>query len=553
MSASRRELFFLAIGSAVLFGLGLGARDLWNPNEPIYGEAVREMAERGEWFVPYVNGVVFAEKPILFYWLALLASKLLGGVSELSLRLPSFFAGIATVLGTYVLARPYAGRARALVSAVFCATLFGVFWNARFVQMDILVTAGTLWVVIAVTRVVDHQRARLPGWILAGAIAGCGFAAKGPVAWICPGLALFGYLVATRRLREIVRWEVLAAAAACLAVASPWYLLLLKQGRADVVVEALFRQNVERFVNPWDHEAPFWYYLQYFWVDMAPWAFLVPLAVRLERKSVGERRLALLSWVWIATIVLFFSLSGSKRSPYILPIAPAVALLAGEVALSFVGGRLDLKRKAWLLGILAAICGGFVVGGAVILVGALLRFHDAGAIPVAFLGLVAFVAGVFLAFDLLRPWRRVAAPLSLAVATVAVYLAAGGMTLPALDAYKSARPLCEQAVRLVRPGDDVVSYAFWKWRAEYSYYLGRPITNLTDPEALREAWGGSRRIVLFVEGARLESARQVIGDAAPALTGLVGRGSIYVFTNRPPSAAGQDEPAARAISTVGTR
>ena len=48
MDASRRELALLAIGSAVLFGLGLGARDLWNPNEPIYGEAVREMAERGE-------------------------------------------------------------------------------------------------------------------------------------------------------------------------------------------------------------------------------------------------------------------------------------------------------------------------------------------------------------------------------------------------------------------------------------------------------------------------------------------------------------------------
>ena len=66
MSAPRRELLLLAVGSVVLFGLRIGARDLWNPNEPIYGEAVREMAQRGEWLLPYVNGVVFAEKPILF-------------------------------------------------------------------------------------------------------------------------------------------------------------------------------------------------------------------------------------------------------------------------------------------------------------------------------------------------------------------------------------------------------------------------------------------------------------------------------------------------------
>jgi len=532
VSTSRRDLLLLALGCTVLFGLRLGARDLWNPNEPIYGEAVREMAQRGEWLVPYVNGVAFAEKPILFYWLALLASKLVGGVSEFSLRLPSFLAGIATVLGTCVLARPYAGRARALLSAVFCATLFGVFWNARFVQMDILVTAGTLWVVIAVTRVVDHGEARLPGWILAGVLAGLGFAAKGPVAWICPGLALVAYLVATRRLREIARWEVLAGAATCLVVASPWYLLLLKQGRTDILVEALFRQNFQRFVNPWDHEGPWWYYLQYFWVDMAPWAFLVPLAVRLERKEDGERRLAKLSWLWIAAIVLFFSFSKSKRSPYILPIAPAVALLAGEVALSFVTGRLGLKRRAWFLGIAAALCGAFVAGGAAILVGALLRFHDPGAIPVAFLGATAFVAGAFVAVDLLRPRTRISAPFSLAVATVVVYLAAGGVTLPALDAYKSARPLCEQVGRLVRPDDEVVSYAFWNWRAEYRYYLGRPITNLAGIEPLTEAWNGPRRVVLLVEAERLDDARRVIGDAAPAVEGRVGRGSIYVFTNR---------------------
>ncbi len=552
MKASRRELVSLAIGSAVLFGLRIGARDLWNPNEPIYGEAVREMAERGEWLLPYVNGIVFAEKPILFFWLALLTSKLLGGVSEFSLRLPSLVAGIAMVLGTYVLARPYAGRARAVASAVCCATLFGVFWNARFVQMDILVAAETLWVVIAVTRVLDCGGARLPGWLLAGAIAGIGFAAKGPVAWICPGLILGSYLVATRRLRELARWETFAGAALCLAVASPWYLLLLKQGRADVVVEALFRQNVERFVNPWDHQAPVWYYFQYFWIDMAPWAFLVPLAVSLPRKDMGERRLALLSWLWIATIVVFFSLSRSKRSPYILPVAPAVALLAGEVAVAFLAGSLERQRRTWLIGIVAALSGVFVLGGGAILAGSLARWNEPAALPVAFLGLTALCGGAFAAFDCLRRRTRLAAPISLAVATVAIYLAAGGVTLPALDAYKSARPVCEQVARIAKPGDEVVSYFYWKWRAEYSYYLGRPIANLTDPEALREAWNGPRNIVLWVEAARLESARQAIGDAVPVVTGRVGQGMIYVFTNRRSSTSTQDEPASRSISTAGT-
>lgn len=532
MTASRRELVLLAIASAVLFGLRLGARDLWNPNEPIYGEAVREMVERGTWLVPYVNGVPFAEKPILFYWLALVSSKIFGGVSELSLRVPSFLAGIATVLGSYVLAKPYAGRARAVASAVVCGTLFGVFWNARVVQMDILVTAATLWVVIAVTRVVDHGGARLPGYLLAGAIAGCGFAAKGPVAWICPGLVLFAYLGATKRLFQIARWEVAAGVLAAIVVASPWYVLLVAQGRTEVVLEGLFRQNFQRFVNPWDHQAPWWYYLEYFWVDMAPWALFVPLAAKLPRRTEGERRLALLSWLWIATIVAFFSFSRSKRSPYVLPIAPAVALLAGEVALAFLASRLGPARRKWFLAIAAGLGGVFVVAGAVIVVGAPVRLAGETALPVAFLGLVALLAGAFVVFDILRRRTRDAAPLSLAVATAAVYLAAAGVTLPALNVFKSARPVCEAVGRIVRPNDDVASYAFWSWRAEYRYYLGRPITNLAGPEPLRQAWNGSRRVVLFVEPARLDSARQVIGDAVPVIAAAVGGSSIYVFTNR---------------------
>jgi len=123
-------------------------------------------------------------------------------------------------------------------------------------------------------------------------------------------------------------------------------------------------------------------------------------------------------------------------------------------------------------------------------------------------------------------------PFSLAVAVVAVYLAAAGVGLPALDEYKSVRPVCARVTGLLRPGDDVASYEFWDWRAEYRYYLGRPITNLAGPEALRAAWYGPRRLVLFVEPSRLERVRQVIGDTSPAVVNAKGARPIYVFTNR---------------------
>jgi hypothetical protein len=113
-----------------------------------------------------------------------------------------------------------------------------------------------------------------------------------------------------------------------------------------------------------------------------------------------------------------------------------------------------------------------------------------------------------------------------------LYLTASGVTLPALNAIKSARPVCEEVRQILRPDDLVASYAFWNWRAEYRYYLGLPIENLFAVDALRAVWTGPRRVVLFVEDERLADARAVLGDAVPAIAEKVGGRSIYVFTSR---------------------
>ena len=533
MRAVSRDIIVLSILTAILYGIGLGARDLWNPNEPIYGEAVREMSLRGTWLVPYVNGMVFGEKPILYYWMALAVSKASGGISELTLRLPVAVAGLLTVLGTYLLVFPYAGRRRAIASAVVGATIYGLWWNARFVQMDILVTATTLGVILAVTRVVDHGASRWGGWAAAGAFAGVGFLAKGPVAWICPGLVLVAYLVWTRRWRELLRVEMLGGAAVALLVAAPWYLALWAQGRSDVLHEVLIRQNFSRFSNPWDHAQPFWYYLEYFWIDLAPWAFFVPIAWKLPRRDEQDRRLSILAALWIGASVLFFSLSRSKRSPYVLPIAPAAAILAAEVAVAYAEDRLSRGRRLGFLGIARTLAVLLLLVGAGI--GLYTVFHHPQLASAARpLSAAAGAGGVTLAATLvLRKLRRgIAVPAAIASGFALFYAAAAASVLPALDTVKSARPFCGEVARRVLPGDDLASFEFWAWRAEYAYYLGRPLRRISGQAALREAWNGPGRLLLVVEEDRVESARAVIGDDDPAYVRRVGGHASYLFVNR---------------------
>jgi 4-amino-4-deoxy-L-arabinose transferase-like glycosyltransferase len=69
--------------------------DFWAPVEPRYAEIARVMFAKGEWIVPTVNGDLYTDKPILYFWLVLLASQIGGAVNEWTVRLPAALGGVA--------------------------------------------------------------------------------------------------------------------------------------------------------------------------------------------------------------------------------------------------------------------------------------------------------------------------------------------------------------------------------------------------------------------------------------------------------------------------
>ena len=101
--------YFLALIGAVLYLTALGSRDFWAPVEPRYAEIARVMFIKDEWIVPTVNGDLYTDKPILFFWLVLIFSKLAGSVNEWTLRLPAALGALGTVLTTYKLGKDFFG------------------------------------------------------------------------------------------------------------------------------------------------------------------------------------------------------------------------------------------------------------------------------------------------------------------------------------------------------------------------------------------------------------------------------------------------------------
>ncbi len=58
----------LILGCIYLFMWGAGSYDLWDPWEPKYGQAMREMMARDDFITPYYEGRIRWTKPILIYW-----------------------------------------------------------------------------------------------------------------------------------------------------------------------------------------------------------------------------------------------------------------------------------------------------------------------------------------------------------------------------------------------------------------------------------------------------------------------------------------------------
>ncbi|HKQ60430.1 MAG TPA: glycosyltransferase family 39 protein [Candidatus Polarisedimenticolaceae bacterium] len=508
----------------------LGARDLWNPNEPTYGLAVREMAERGSWLLPTVNGEPFAEKPPLYFWLARLAA-LVAGVNETTLRLPSALAGLLGVIGVYRLAARRSTPSRGTTAAALYATTYIVYWSARQVQMDLLLSVATLGAVLEGVRALEAPPPAWRSWALCGAAAGVGILAKGPLGLIAPALALVPWAFLERRARALVQPGPLLAGAIALAIGAPWYLLLWANGETAALHELVVRQNLTRFVAAWDHREGWSYYLVRLWIDMAPWVFFLPLAWRLPDRDADERRLDRLAWIWLGATLLFFSLSASKRSPYLLPAAPAVALLVSGVAVRAREGRLGPRRRALGAVILAALgldaCG----TGLALAVRWLPRLPALGAAGKLACALL-LGGGACLLATLALPRTRRAAPRVALGLVVLLYFAAGCVVLPALDEYKSARGFCAEVLARVPPERPLRAYGLWRWRGSYAYYTGRAIPRLATEDELRRYWEQPEPVFLIVERPGLERVTAALGPQSPLVSRAIGDGTAFLLSNQ---------------------
>jgi 4-amino-4-deoxy-L-arabinose transferase-like glycosyltransferase len=305
---------------------------LFEPDEGRYAEIPREMLLRGEWIVPHLLGEPYLDKPPLLYWLVM-GSYRCFGVYDWSARLVPALAMHATILLTYVLGRRFLGDRAAFWAAVALCLAPGFVSIGRLLVMDGLLA---LWVTVAMFaayEAVRGPRLRWSWWLLSATACGLGVLTKGPVILILvlPPVWLFRWLSGRNFL---LRWPcIVSFAAVVAAVALPWYLLICWR-MPSFAGYFLWEQNVVRFVAPFDHLRPVWFYLPIMLAGFLPASLLVVPFLRFlvsSNPDTAQRRSKELAMMLIAGgwCFFFFSMSGCKLPTYILPVFPPIALALG--------------------------------------------------------------------------------------------------------------------------------------------------------------------------------------------------------------------------------
>jgi 4-amino-4-deoxy-L-arabinose transferase-like glycosyltransferase len=333
---------------------------------------------------------------------------------------------------------------------------------------------------------------------------GLGMLTKGPIAALLPGLVIGIYLLWYRELGRVKEMLLPLGALIVLGIVVPWYAALYNRAGWEPIASFLFGENVARYVEGLgvnaDSRGLFWY-LPVVFTDSFPLSLmLLPAAAMWWRqRRTGETnppsRIRTLLWLWILTIVGFFSLSAGKQDLYVFPIVPAVAALAGVVIARALAsdGMADLRPFVRGVTIAAGVI--IVVIGAAFFTLFSTRYAIYLLAGSAIVGIGAVIGGAAAAGLAFR--RRLSEALVvLACTLIVVNWVFVLRILPSFEAYKPAPGLAKVLEARAAPDDVIVTYNVAL--PSLVYYLRRHIEVFYDHGPVLELLSSSRRPLYLI-------------------------------------------------------
>ena len=342
--------------------------DFSTKGEPREAAVAISMLETGDWILPLIYADEFAYKPPLAHWLMALFSYPQGYVSEFTSRLPSALAFIALIASTLLFFGRRLRFQEAFISVLLLLTCIEMHRAGMTTRVDMLLTSFIVIALFQLYRWEDNMQLKgLPvivSILLSGAIL-----TKGPVGIILP-LFVFGvYLLLLNKysILTIIK-SLLYIGVASLFIPIIWYIAAWRQG-GDDFLNLVLAENFGRFFHlsninisyELGHENNVFYNFQTLLAGFAPWTlffFFSLFGLKIVKPNLSiidflkntwnrirsMEKVQLFSLVALVCVIFFYSIPSSKRSVYLMPAYPFIALFLAQYALYLTEYRRKVTR-----------------------------------------------------------------------------------------------------------------------------------------------------------------------------------------------------------------
>lgn len=309
-------------------------------DEARYAQATRQMLESGDFIDIRFQDEARYKKPVGIYWLQSLSAGWLAGPEHdriWAYRVPSLLAAIGALLLTaWVGSRLFGATAGALGALMLgCCLLLSV--EARTAKTDaaLLVTVVAAQGVLARLYLDRLKPLPPPFWQVAlfWLAQGVGILIKGPFTPLVSGLTLLALWAMDRRIRWARRLQPLVGVTIAVVVVVPWLIAIGIASHGEFFSYAIGHELLGKVGQGQEsHGGLPGYYLATFW--LAFWPFCLPAALAIpwvwRHRHDPEVRFCL---AWIVPTWVMFELVVTKLPHYVLPVLPAIALLAARATL----------------------------------------------------------------------------------------------------------------------------------------------------------------------------------------------------------------------------
>jgi 4-amino-4-deoxy-L-arabinose transferase-like glycosyltransferase len=337
-----------AVGYLVLFSLlcflpGFVNIPPVDRDEARFAQATKQMIESGEFVDIRFQDEVRYKKPVGIYWLqaaAVRAGAALGVPDATTTiwlyRVPSLIGAIGAVLVTYWAALAFGSRRTAALAALMMASsiLLGV--EARLAKTDAMLLLTVVAAMAALARIYPRsadEEAR-PAGIIEPAIfwtaLAVGILVKGPLILMVVGLAVVTLCILDRSARWLLRLRPVPGLAWMLVLVLPWFVAIMGRAGETFIADSVGRDLLGKIFGGQEyHGAPPGYYAVLFWLTFWPAAPLAALAVPAIWRGRREPETKFLL-AWLVPSWIVFELVLTKLPHYVLPLYPAIAILAAR-------------------------------------------------------------------------------------------------------------------------------------------------------------------------------------------------------------------------------